>query len=60
MTNKRYYTDNANGEPVYRDVNRCYPIHLEPEDPPLWMQGLWIFGITLAFACSIILLFSLV
>lgn len=61
MTVKKYYCDNEiTGEPVYRDVNRCYPVDGYPDDPPLWIMALWIIGIGTASICVVALLFTLV
>jgi hypothetical protein len=48
MTNQKYYCDNEiTDEKVWRDEDRRYPLHLEPEDPPIVMQAIILFAMTL-------------
>ena len=61
MTNQKWYCDNEiTGERVYRDEKRFYPIHLQPEDPPIWIQGLWVLGGTVAAITFVIFCFVMV
>ena len=59
MSNRKYYCDNEiTGEPVYREETRLCPVDGFPDDPPLWVQGIWMAGITIAFFCAVVMLFA--
>jgi hypothetical protein len=61
MTNQKYYCDNEiTDEKVWRDEDRRYPLHIDTEEPSLFIQALWIIGIASTAICVVLIAFGLV